>query len=1131
MQLGVMMRQLTAWSAAFGFASQRVGAITAQQKLFPPCKLVSFILFAVLFFPRGADCAQLQPMATPQVVEITPNKTTQMILPAGARQTLSVVVPGGSIAFVEIEQLQGSAFASIAGVVPPLQFGSDAGVHSVVRVPVLGYSTGVSQIQLQSRDHYLPVRLQVTMVAPRAALPADQDTLTAYVAFAQADSLRRTRQASSTRSALELYDKAIALAEKIADRSLEEQAWIGKSRFSMYVAGDYGPALEDAQHAIQLISVEDEASPGPAMAVAAQAWKNLSSANSFLARYPEMIDSTNRSLALYLRLGDLYWQGILEGNVANVYLETGDTTHALASAQGALTIAQELQDMDGVGFTMATLAGIHAIRGEYQAALDANQAALDALSKSPDPDETGQIWMNLADIYDALNDPEHERAALAHGLALLRQAHDTANESSSLSFMAMLELRQHLFSDATRDLNESLALAQSQHLQRELCLAELGQAELMAAQGRSGAALTELKVGLALAAATKEAGTRALLLHAEGDLFAQSGQTANALDSYRRSALEWSTILDTEDASLARSGIAELEFRSGQRAAALYDILLALDGFETARNQIGNHYLSESFFAARHDSFDLAIEILMADAPSYGQEKKNDSDAWTIVERARAQTLMDEIRGASRPSIQPKSADVLEKSANVERDIAQTQEEIFHLSADAATEHDEALRRAEARLHALVFESDQINAEGSDAASLANTDLRAPSIADVQSRFLDHHSALIEYWVGRHSIDRWTITQSGVTSSQLPNSALLLRQVDHFKHLLLARESHPTGEDFATRQSRIAQADREAAPVAFDLGHRLIPPLDPSIQRLILVPDGPLDSLPFAALSRSRGRWLVQDYEIAIEPSTAIALALQQRQPHRDATKIAVFADPVYNRDDPRLAPTAKNSAAEIPGGDQAQVVRAMNTFDVAALPRLTGSSDEAGAIAGIAGQGQVLLYEGFQATPARVMGTSWQDVTIVHFATHAIVNFEQPELSGIVLSTFNRQGASQDGILWLHDIYRTSIPVPLVIVDGCRTANGKAIPGEGITGFAQAFLASGASGVIGSLWTVNDEAASELVPALYRGMLDDKLSPPAALRAAQLKLIANPAFSGPYDWAGFVFEGDGQTQMAASPR
>jgi CHAT domain-containing protein/tetratricopeptide (TPR) repeat protein len=1097
--------------------------------LFTSSKLAISILFAVLLFHRGADCAQLQPIAAPQAVEITPDKTTPMILPAGALQTLSLVVPEGSIAFVEIEQLQGSAFASIAGVAPALEFGSDAGVHSVVRVPVIGNSAGVSQIQLQSRDHYLPVRLQVTMPAPRAALPADQDTLTAYVTFAKADSLRRTRQTSSTPSALELYDKAIALAEKIADRSLEEQAWIGKSRFSMYVAGDYGPALQDAQHAVQLISSEDEATRGPAMAVAAQAWKNLSSANSFLARYPEMIDATNRSLALYRRLGDLYWQGILEGNVANVYLETGDTTHALVSAQRALAIAQELKDMDGVGFTMATLAGIHAMRGEYQAALDANQAALDALSKSPDPDETGQIWMNLADIYGALNDPEHERAALAHGLALLRQAHDTANVSSSLSFMAMLELRQHLLSEARRDLNESLALAQSQHLERELCLAELGEAELVAAQGRSAAALIELKKGLALAAATKEAGTSALLLHAEGDLFAQSGQTANALDSYRRSALEWSTMLDTEDTSLARSGIAGLEFQSGERAAALHDILLALDGFETARNHIGSHYLSASFFAARHDAFDLAIEILMAGASSNGQEMGNDADAWTIVERARAQALMDAIRSSTRLSAQPKSADVLEKSAKVERDIAQTEEEIFHLSAEAATEDEGALRRAEARLHGLVFESDQINAESLDAASLAKTDLRIPSIADVQSRLLDSHSALIEYWVGRHSIDRWTITESSVTSCQLPNSVLLLRRIDHFKHLLLARESHPTGEDFAMRQSRIAQADREAALVAFDLGRRLIPALDPSIRRLILVPDGALDSLPFAALSRSRGRWLIQDYEVAIEPSAGIALALQQREPHRDATKIAVFADPVYNRDDPRLATVAKISATALSAGDQAQVVRAMSNFDVAALPRLNGSRDEARAIAGIAGQGRVVLYEGFQATPAQVMRTSWQEVSIVHFAAHTIVNYEQPELSGIVLSTFNRQGGPQDGILWLHDIYRTSIRVPLVIVDGCSTANGKLIQGEGITGFAQAFLAAGATGIIGSLWTVNDEAASELVPALYRGMLDHQLSAPAALRAAQLKLIANRAFSAPYDWAGFVFEGDGQTQMTAS--
>ncbi len=1073
----------------------------------------------------AAGVAMCQSASQPRPVAVTPQGSLSVVLPPGGDRLLAVSMPPSSFAFVEIDQLRGMVSASIEGAAPPLQFASDAGAHSVIRIPVQGASQGVLYLRLHSRDHYLPVKLLVEMTEPRTARPADLDVRAAYSAFAQAEAMRRARQTKGSPSALELYDRAVALAQKTSDRLLEEQAWIGKSRFAIYDRGDYKLGLECAQHSTRLIASADLAAPGAAMAIAAHAWKNRSTAELFLSRYAQGIEAGNRSLALYRSLDDLYWQGILEGNLANVYLEMGDTTHAQASSQQALAIAQKLQDFTGIAFTLTTLSAIHGLRGEYQAAIDANQAAIDALGKAPNADETGQIWINQAEIYEDLGDSEHERAALTEGLALLRRAHDAANTSSALSYLAMLDIRQHHLAEAARNLDESLFLARSQQLNRELCMAQLGEADLLASRGRRDAALAQLQQGIALAASTKEAETHALLLDSEGGLLTRLGQETEALDAYHEAESEWSAMLDSEDASLTRAAIARVEFHEGQDAAALGDILRALDGFETARTHIGSRDLGESFFAARHNSFGLAVALLM-NSSSAGQGGNGSvARAWAIAERARAQTLMDAIRSATRFSAQPLPAEAIEKRAAVEREIAQAEKDVFRLSAQARTLDDPSLRRAEERLHALVFESDQIDAAGREGVSLTPADLRAPSPGDLERRLLNRHTALIEYWVGRHAIFRWVFTSSGLTGCRLPDSADLLRQIDRFKQLLLAREDHPAGEDFAAREARIVHSDREASLVALRLGRGLLPSLNPSIHRLILVPDGPLDSLPFAALRHSDGRWLVENYEIAIEPSAAIALALEQRPPRANATQVAVFADPVYSREDPRLEKVSATHASALKSTNNAHLFRAASSFDAADLPRLAGSAKEAQAIERIVGPSRTRLYLGFKATPQQVMQSSWSEFTILHFATHAIVNFKQPELSGIVLSTVDRQGRAEDGILWLHDIYRTSFPVPLVIVDGCRTANGKTIPGEGITGFAQAFLASGASGALGSLWTVDDNAASRLIPILYHGLIDQKLSAPAALRTAQLKLLADPALRAPYEWAGFVFEGNGQWQ------
>ena len=1084
------------------------------------------VALAAVFATAGGAVCQLAPQAGPMVV--TPQASRTVVLPPGGSCSLEISIPPASFAFVAIDQLQGMVSASIEGEVPSVPFASDAGAHSVIKIPVQGVAQGRVRLLVHSRDRFLPVKLSVGMTEPHPMEAADKDVFEAYRAYAQAEAMRRSRETGGHPTALELYAGAIALAQKTSDRLLEEQAWIGESRFAVYDMGNYTLGLSSAQHGTALIASEDMAAPGAAMAIAAHGLKNLSTVEVFLARYADGIEAGTRSLELYRRLGDLYWQGILEGNLANVYLEMGDTTYAQASSEQALAIAQELQDFSGIAFTMATLGAIHGMRGEYQAALDANQAALDALGKAPDDDEAGQIWINQAGIYEDLGDAEHERGALLTGLALLRRAHDAANTSSALSSLAMLEIRQQRLADASRHLAESLSLAQSQHLKRELCMAELGEARLLARRGRRKAAMEQLQEGVAQSAAGNEAESHAFLLDAEGDLLAELGQEAEALDAYRKAETAWVEMLDTEEASLTRSEIARVEFREGQRAAALGDILMAIDGFETARRQIGSRDLNESFFAARQGSFSLAVAILMS-AQSGRRGSGNVERAWEIAEQARAQILMNAIRSSRQLSTQPLPAATMEKRAAVESEIAEAEKDVFRLGGQARTADDPSLRRAEGRLHSLVFQSDQIQASNREGAAWATADLLPPAPADIERRLLDGHTALIEYWVGRDAIFRWTFTSSGLTGCRLPDSASLLRQIDRFKHLLVAREEHPAGEDFATREARIAQADREAERVALRLGPGLLPAMNSSIHRLILVPDGPLASLPFAALRQRSGHWLVESYEIEVEPSAAIALALEQRPPLASANQIAVFADPVYSRDDPRLEPASGASGVAVKAAGEPHLIRAASTFDANLLPRLTGSAKEAEAIERIAGASRTRLYLGFRATPERVMQSSWSHFEILHFATHAIVNFEQPELSGIVLSMVDRQGRPEDGILWMHDIYRTWFPVPLVVVDGCSTANGKNIPGEGITGFAQAFLASGASGVLASLWTVDDDAAGRLIPILYRGLMDQRLRAPAALRAAQLKLLADPGLHAPYEWAGFVFEGNGQWQ-ANSP-
>jgi CHAT domain-containing protein len=189
-------------------------------------------------------------------------------------------------------------------------------------------------------------------------------------------------------------------------------------------------------------------------------------------------------------------------------------------------------------------------------------------------------------------------------------------------------------------------------------------------------------------------------------------------------------------------------------------------------------------------------------------------------------------------------------------------------------------------------------------------------------------------------------------------------------------------------------------------------------------------------------------------------------------------------------------------------------------FPRLRFSAQEAAAISGVSPPAQRLVLTGFNATRASALSARLDQYAILHFATHAILDERMPELSGIVLSLYDPQRRPLNGFLRLHDISQMRLASPLVVLSACETARGKSIDGEGTIGLSRAFLAAGASGVISTLWQVDDSATARLVSVFYDNLLRKRLAPATALHAAQQSLRSQPKWSHPFYWTGFVYTG-----------
>jgi CHAT domain-containing protein len=185
-------------------------------------------------------------------------------------------------------------------------------------------------------------------------------------------------------------------------------------------------------------------------------------------------------------------------------------------------------------------------------------------------------------------------------------------------------------------------------------------------------------------------------------------------------------------------------------------------------------------------------------------------------------------------------------------------------------------------------------------------------------------------------------------------------------------------------------------------------------------------------------------------------------------------------------------------------------------MRRLPAAAAEAESIVALAGNGVALRLEGAAASRQRVGTAGLERYRIVHFATHAIADTQDPALALLALSRFDANGQRIEGELRALDIAQMRISADLVVLSACDTAVGREIAGEAPLGLSQAFLRSGAKAVLATLWQVPDTSTALLMQEFYRELLLNTRTPAAALALAQNRVRGRARWSDPYYWAGF---------------
>ena len=198
-------------------------------------------------------------------------------------------------------------------------------------------------------------------------------------------------------------------------------------------------------------------------------------------------------------------------------------------------------------------------------------------------------------------------------------------------------------------------------------------------------------------------------------------------------------------------------------------------------------------------------------------------------------------------------------------------------------------------------------------------------------------------------------------------------------------------------------------------------------------------------------------HEIVTLPSASSLALLRENGAAGARRTIAVFADPVFAADDPRVKRDALAREPDVrDAGVAIHATRALEPSDDGSrgsLRACRSRGPKRSAVASQVPRASLLQATDFDATLALATSDRLSDYRIIHFATHGLINTQRPELSGLALSLVDRDGRSRDGFLRLNTIYNLRLSADLVVLSACQTALGKEVAGEGLVGLTRGFM------------------------------------------------------------------------------
>ncbi|HQU82943.1 MAG TPA: CHAT domain-containing protein [Pyrinomonadaceae bacterium] len=559
--------------------------------------------------------------------------------------------------------------------------------------------------------------------------------------------------------------------------------------------------------------------------------------------------------------------------------------------------------------------------------------------------------------------------------------------------------------------------------------------------------------------------------------------------------------------------LAKIEEKAGNLETAHVYARQAANYMEILRADLLGKNQRSSYNSILKIYYELEIEILVK---KYEREPKIEflEAAWQKQEKIRARSLLENFIEEGLTVNEVVSNDIFLKEKDLLETIASAENKRIEAERSKNREN---LKTAEKSLQKALDELETFQEEQrrSNPKFSSLNQIRDFTFADVRQT-LSEDSAMLEFSVGTNQTFLWFIKKDSVKLFYLPKREKIDKISLEYYNLLI---------DKTVQTAKITEKSKELSRIIFS-------PLKDElseIKSLIIIPDGSLQLIPFSTLSidfQTDFHLLTEQFNLVNLPSFSSFAYMREAKSKQTANNeklLAIIADPIFQFDDERISVKGKTQdSTAFSAAEAEKLAEVLRDFGIDKLSRLPFTNFEAKEIQKFA-PNETNLALGENASRQRFLNGDFENYKILHFATHGFLNQKNPDLSGLVLSLYDKKRHPQNGFLRVIDLYSVRLNANLVVLSACQTGLGKDIEGEGIVGLTHGFMFAGASRVVSSLWKVEEAATAELMKRFYREMIVNKQNPASALRIAQNEMRQIPRFKNPRYWAGFTLTGDWQ--------